>query len=127
MSTAYDPEDDGHLPSDYDDYDPHDDYDLYLDDPDSEARAEDPPEGYLEAEAERQLERHCDLVHGGGECDCPLPDWPEFPPCRRLNRIPRWSPRNSWQCGTKGGCVVWGYRSPRAAWRAHRQSHESPF
>ena len=86
MSTAYDPDDDGHLPSDYDDYDPADDDDPYLDDPDSEARAEDPPEGYLEAEAERQLERHCDLVHGGGDVELPpagVAGVPAVPPPRQ--------------------------------------------
>lgn len=133
MSLTYDPDDDGHLPSDYDDYEPlddslgpDDDYDPYLDDPDDEARAEDPPEGYLEAEAWREHEHHCDLVHGGGECDCP-PEWPELPPHRRLDWLPRWSRRNGWSCGTPSLCSVRDYPTPWAAWRAHRLFHTAPF
>jgi hypothetical protein len=120
VSTVYDPEDDGHLPSDYDD----DDYDPYLDDPDGYDDYPEPPEDYLREEAGRQLQAHRDRVHFGEECNCP----PYVPPrCRWLCRLPHWSPRRRWCCGTPDGCAVSGYPSPQAAWRAHRRSHEAPF
>lgn len=28
---------------------------------------------YLEAEARHDYEDHCDRVHGGADCDCPMP------------------------------------------------------
>jgi hypothetical protein len=53
-----------------------DDYDPYLDDPDH-YREPDPPEDWLEAEAERGAQRHRERDHGGGECDCPVAE-PEY-------------------------------------------------
>lgn len=38
---------------------------------DDDFRAEDPPEEYLIAEAEKHAEWHREDIHGGGECDCP--------------------------------------------------------
>jgi hypothetical protein len=129
VSTTYDPEDDGHLPSDYDGYDPRDDdYDAYLDDPEdyeaAQRRAEEPPEDYLLEEAERHAQIHRDQQHFGEECNCP----PYVPPrCRWLRRLPHWSLRRRWCCGTPDGCAVSGCRSPQAAWRAHRLLHTAPF
>ena len=42
----------------------------------------DPPEDYLEAEAELHDRIHRDQEHGGGECDCPAaePEYTEEPP-----------------------------------------------
>ena len=37
----------------------------------AERRAEEPPDWYLEQEAERYAEIHRRKDHGGGECDCP--------------------------------------------------------
>lgn len=86
--------------------------------------AEEPPDWYLEEEAERQHERHCAEVHGGGECVCP----PYEPPrCRLLRRLPRWSPRNGWHSGTPGVCDVTGCLTPWRARRAHRVFHLPPF
>lgn len=48
----------------WDDYDP-EEYAA------AQLRAEDPPEEYLEREAERHANIHRDQDHGGGECDCP--------------------------------------------------------
>lgn len=117
-----------------DDYDPYLDEDGYDDYPEpsespeeyeaAQRQAEEPPDWYLEELAEREHELHCAEAHGGGECDCP----PYEPPvCRWLRRIPRWSWWHGWGCGTEGGCAVWGYPSPLAAWRAHRRFHEMPF
>jgi hypothetical protein len=43
--------------------------------------SDEPPEDYLEAEAERAAQRHRDKDHGGGECDCPAgePEYGEAP------------------------------------------------
>jgi hypothetical protein len=41
------------------------------------ARAEEPPDWYLEQQAQEAHERHCRDEHGGGECDCP-PAEPEI-------------------------------------------------
>ena len=41
----------------------------------AQRRAEDPPDWYLEQEAERHAQIHRDQEHGGGECDCQA-DWP---------------------------------------------------
>lgn len=43
--------------------------------------SDEPSEDYLEAEAERDLKRHRDKDHGGGECDCPAiePEYGEAP------------------------------------------------
>ena len=90
----------------------------------AQRRAEEPPDWYLEEEAERQHERHCAAVHGGGECDC-RPQVP--PPCRLLLRLPRWSPRKRWHCGTPGRCDVAHCRTPLAVWHAHRIWHTPPF
>jgi hypothetical protein len=124
-----------------DDYDPYPDSpeEDYDDDPGdyespeeyeaAQSRAEEPPDWYLEEEADRRHERHCAEMHGGGECDCP----PYVPPrCRLLLRVPRWSlrygwPGRRWSCGTPGGCSVTGCRTARDAWRVHRSSHEAPF
>jgi hypothetical protein len=112
------------IAADQADWSGEDDYDPYLDDPDGYDDYPEPPGDYLESEAERQLERHRDQAHGGGECNCP----PYVPPsCRLLLRLPRWSPRWRWSCGTPEGCAVSGYRTPQAAWRAHHLSHTAPF
>jgi hypothetical protein len=107
--------------------DPGDDYDPYLDDPEeyeaAQRAAEEPPDWYLEQQAEEQHERHCAEVHGGAQCDCP----PYVPPrCRRLLRLPRWS-QGGWVSGTPRGCDTVPRRTPWAAVRAHRQMHEAPF
>ena len=104
---------------------PDDAYDGYLDDPDSyRDDTPDPPEEYLIEEAERHAQIHRDQAHFGEECNCP----PYIPPvCRPLGRLPRWSRRNGWHCGTEGGCAVWGYRSPWGAWHGHRGMHKAPF
>lgn len=56
-------------------------YDEFKDDlamgriwPDGSYREPDgePPQEYLEAEAERHYEIHCRQEHGGRECDCPV-------------------------------------------------------
>lgn len=101
-----------------------DDYDPFRDDPaEVEAairRAEEPPDWYLEELAEREHQRHLDEEHGGLLCDCP----PYEPPrCRLLLRLPRWGFHHGWQAGTPDGCLVALRRSPRAAWRAHREFH----
>jgi hypothetical protein len=46
--------------------------DAYLD-----AHADDPPDWYLEQEAERHARIHRDQDHAGGECDCPVAE-PEY-------------------------------------------------
>lgn len=90
----------------------------------AQRRAEEPPDWYLEEQAEEQAERHRRDEHDGLVCDCP----PSVPPrCRRLARIPRWSPRNGWHCGTPGVCDVVGCLTPWRAWRAHRVFHLPPF
>lgn len=86
--------------------------------------AEEPPDWYLEEEAERQHQRHRDEEHGGGECTCPFY---EPPPCRIRYRMPRWWPGKGWRAGTPGGCETWRCKTPRAAWRAHQSSHTAPF
>jgi len=43
----------------------------------AQARAEDPPDWYLEQEAERHHQIHRDQDPGGGECDCPVAE-PEY-------------------------------------------------
>jgi hypothetical protein len=43
----------------------------------AQARAEDPPDWYLEQEAERQAARHRRDAHNGGECNCPAAE-PEY-------------------------------------------------
>ena len=59
-----------------------DDYDPWRDDPEAIRRAEEPPDWYLEQQAQRAYERHCRDEHGGGECDCPEaePDYSEEAP-----------------------------------------------
>lgn len=105
-----------------------DDYDSYLDDPGEQAAAEDRAlERHIEEQAAEEYWQHRDEMHGGGECDCPLPEWPEPAPCRLLFRLPRWSPRKGWRVGTPGACDVTGYRSLRAALRVHRSEHLPPF
>ena len=109
------------LEDDWDDYESPEEYEA------AQRAAEEPPDWYLEEEAERQHERHRAEVHGGGECDCP----PYEPPrCRLLLRLPRWGFHHGWRCGTPGCCLVALYRSPLAAWRGHRRVHlsdEPPF
>lgn len=41
-----------------------------------------PPEDWLEAEAERHAQIHRDQQHGGGDCTCPVaePEYSEEPP-----------------------------------------------
>jgi hypothetical protein len=62
----------------YDDWD-EDGHQRYKDDlaqgyiyPDGTPRDPDPPDEYLEAEAERHAQIHRDQEHGGGECNCPV-------------------------------------------------------
>ena len=43
----------------------------------AEARAEEPPDWYLEEEAERHARIHRDQDHDGAECDCPVAE-PEY-------------------------------------------------
>jgi len=43
----------------------------------AQARAEDPPDWYLEEEAERHAKIHRDQDHAGGECTCPVAE-PEY-------------------------------------------------
>jgi hypothetical protein len=38
----------------------------------AQARAEEPPDWYLEREAEEGMLRHRRDVHGGGICNCPV-------------------------------------------------------
>jgi len=90
----------------------------------AQLRAEEPPDWYLEEEGRRAYERHCRDEHFGEQCICPPY---ESPACRRLLRLPRWSPRLGWHCGTPGGCHISGYRAPLAARRGHRSLHEPPF
>lgn len=90
----------------------------------AQRRAEEPPDWYLEEEGRRHAQMHRDAEHGGGECDCP----PYVaPPCRRLRRLPRWSPHRRWHAGTPGGCETHACRGPLRAWRAHRENHLPPF
>lgn len=103
---------------DGDDYESPEDYEA------AQRRAEEPPDWYLEEEAERQHERHRAEEHGGGECDCP----PYEPPrCRLFLRLPRWTARKRWHAGTPGSCEIAYYRKPLNVWRDHRRSHEAPF
>lgn len=104
--------------TDVDDWESPDEYEA------AQLAAEEPPDWYLEEEAERQAQRHRDDEHGGGECDCP----PYVPPkCRLLYRLPRWWPGRGWRAGTPGWCENYQCRSPLAAHRAHRVNHSSPF
>jgi hypothetical protein len=110
--------------TDVDDWDDHESPQEYEE---AQRQAEEPPDWYLEEEAERQHQRHLDEDHGGLVCDCP----PYKPPrCRLLFRPPRWTYHHRWQCGTPGACLVALCASPLAAWRLHRQMHqtdEPPF